>query len=60
MVATTVEAIVGAAFTDAEERADDGLDIGHRIMIKLGLHTHPLSWQRFARHPPLLPKTDSL
>jgi hypothetical protein len=51
MVATTVEAIVGAAFIDAEEHGEDGLDIVRRIMIRLGLYTHPLLLVTFRALP---------
>jgi hypothetical protein len=51
MVATTIEAIVGAAFIDAEEHGEDGLDVVRCIMIRLGLDTHPLLLVTFRALP---------
>jgi hypothetical protein len=42
MVATTVEAICGAAFNDALETGNNGLDVVRGIMERLGLLTSPL------------------
>jgi dsRNA-specific ribonuclease len=42
MVATTVEAICGAAYSDAVDAGEDGYDVVRGIMERLGLFNTPL------------------
>jgi len=48
MVADTVEAVIGAAFLDANE---NGLEVASSIMDKLGLNTHALLTVKFRDFP---------
>jgi hypothetical protein len=48
MIATTIEAIAGAAYLDAN---DDGLAAVHTMMHNMGLFAHPLFLVKFRVHP---------